>query len=332
MARTGSLARVVTSAPAMRGAAPAVVAATDSRRRRLLVMAAAGGRLGLGLGFGLGMGGLAVRALPAAAAVAERIISVGGDVTEIVFALGEGEHVVAVDTTSVWPEEATQRPKVGYLRSLAAEGLLSMRPDLLLVGSGAGPAAVLSQVRDAGVRVAQVPEGYSLDIARSKITTVIEALEVGQAAAAREVLAGFDQSRADLATAMAELKRQGEPRATLLLAGAGGSPQAAGRSTAGDAVIDLVGARNVFDHPGYKAVSIEALAAAAPDVILVLSHDTSADARAILAGNPIIQLTPAGRDGRILSVSSGGLLAFGLRTPAQALDLARRLRQPPTRG
>lgn len=265
----------------------------------------------------------------AAAGAAKRIISVGGDVTEIVFALGQGDRVIAVDDTSLWPEAVATRPKVGYLRSLAPEGLLSLRPDLLLVGSGAGPESTLRQVSSAGVAVTRVPEGYSLDIIRQKISGIIEALDIGAEPAGADLLAAFDRQCSELEQALPALRRQAEPRTTLLLvAGGTGSPQAAGRKTAGNAIIDLVGAKNVFSHPGYKAVSLEALAAAAPEVILVLDPVSTGDAVAELAGNPLVKLTPAGQAGRIFSVGSAGLLGFGPRTPQFALELARRLRQP----
>lgn len=74
----------------------------------------------------------ALPALPAHAVV-KRIVCAGGAMTEIVFALGHGDTVVAVDTTSWFPyEHVSKLPKVGYFRSLAAEGLLSMQPDLIL--------------------------------------------------------------------------------------------------------------------------------------------------------------------------------------------------------
>ena len=266
----------------------------------------------------------------APAAQAKRIISVGSDVTEIVYALGYGEHVVAVDTTSSWPEAVAALPKVGYLRSLAAEGLLSMRPDLLLVGSGAGPETALRQIESTGVPVVRVPEGYSLDVVQNKIRDVIAALGAEGRPDSLALQASFDRERAALAAELPALRQRLAPRTTLLLAmGGTAAPQAAGHHTAGEAVITLVGGHNVFDHAGYKAVSLEALAAAAPDVILVLSHGPSADPMAEISGNPLVKLTPAGREGRVFSVSSTGLLAFGPRTPAYALELARKIRQTP---
>lgn len=74
--------------------------------------------------------GILLAALPLfASAAAERVISLGGDVTEIVYALNAGQQLVAKDSTSTWPAAAQKLPDVGYLRQLNAEGILSLRPD-----------------------------------------------------------------------------------------------------------------------------------------------------------------------------------------------------------
>ena len=75
----------------------------------------------------------------ASAKDAERIVSIGGTITEIIYALGEGDRVVAVDTTSLYPQEATAKPNIGYVRQISAEGVLSQTPDLIIAESGAGP-------------------------------------------------------------------------------------------------------------------------------------------------------------------------------------------------
>lgn len=61
-----------------------------------------------------------------------RIVSVGGDLTEIVFALGHFDDVVARDSTSLYPESVQDLPDVGYVRSLGAESILSMSPSLII--------------------------------------------------------------------------------------------------------------------------------------------------------------------------------------------------------
>ncbi|VTR57591.1 Hemin-binding periplasmic protein hmuT precursor [Serratia fonticola] len=50
------------------------------------------------------------------------IVSIGGDVTEIAFALGAGDEVVARDSTSLHPAAVQKLPDVGYMRQLNAEG------------------------------------------------------------------------------------------------------------------------------------------------------------------------------------------------------------------
>ena len=74
---------------------------------------------------------------------ASRVVSIGGAVTEIVYALGEEARLVARDTTSNYPPEATALPDVGYIRRLSPEGVMSVRPDLILSEEGAGPPEAL---------------------------------------------------------------------------------------------------------------------------------------------------------------------------------------------
>jgi iron complex transport system substrate-binding protein len=101
--------------------------------------------------------GAAPRADTAGGADRARIVAVGGDVTEILYALGADALIVATDTTSLYPSAALQTPKVGYLRSLAAEGILSLEPTLVIAAGGAGPPETLAQLRDAGVGCCRSP-------------------------------------------------------------------------------------------------------------------------------------------------------------------------------
>ena len=77
---------------------------------------------------------------------ASRIVSIGGAVTEILYALGLKDRVVAVDATSLYPDEALkQKPSVGYFRALSAEGVLGLNPSLVLAIDGAGPKETVSR-------------------------------------------------------------------------------------------------------------------------------------------------------------------------------------------
>lgn len=95
-------------------------------------------------------------------AAAERIISLGGDVTEIVYALDAQQQLVAKDSTSTWPAAARSLPDVGYIRQLNAEGILSLRPTIVLASAQAQPSLVLQKVEDSRVRVVNIPGGNDL--------------------------------------------------------------------------------------------------------------------------------------------------------------------------
>src|SRR5690554_1264961 len=69
----------------------------------------------------------------------QRIVALGGPITEIVYALGAGEAVVGADITSTYPESVTALPRVGMYRSIAAEGVLSLTPTMVLGIEGVGP-------------------------------------------------------------------------------------------------------------------------------------------------------------------------------------------------
>ena len=109
---------------------------------------------------------------PTFAAGSQRIVSIGGAVTEIVYALGAGSDVVGSDTTSYFPPQAKNTPKVGYQRALSAEGILSLSPDVVLLSEESGPPKVLAQLESVGLHLVYLKAGrcatryYSFDESR----------------------------------------------------------------------------------------------------------------------------------------------------------------------
>ena len=79
-----------------------------------------------------------------------RIITVGGSISETVWALGEGNKVIATDVSTTYPPEVFRLPRVPYVRSLTPEGILSLNPTLILASDEADPQAAIDQLRDAG--------------------------------------------------------------------------------------------------------------------------------------------------------------------------------------
>jgi iron complex transport system substrate-binding protein len=259
-----------------------------------------------------------------AAETAKRIIPLGGDVTEIVYALGEDGRLVGRDTTSTFPMETTDLPSVGYFRQLGAEGVLSLQPDLILAATAAGPAEALKQISAAGVKVVTMPESFSPDGLVRKVGIIAEALgvpEKGKSLAAK-LVAELDKAKAAVAA------MPGRPKVLFIIAAGGGAPMAAGTQTAADALVGLAGAENVFSaHTGYKSISLEAAAAAAPEAIAMMTQ-TLDNLGGIdgVAQHPALRLTPAAKAHRIIARDGNYMLGFGPRLPQAMVEFAGAIR------
>lgn len=252
-----------------------------------------------------------------------KIVSVGGAITEIVYALGAQAQLVGTDTTSLFPEAALATPKVGYMRQLSAEGLLSLKPDVLIATTEAGPPAVLDQIRSAGVQIALVDADHSWAEVQRKITVVGNA--AAQPAKAKALLADLDAQWAEVQKTVAAAR--GPKRRVLFILAHGASPQVAGGKTAADAVIRFMGGINVMDSfNGYRPMTAEAMAVAAPDVILTTVQGITASGGADkFWARPELELTPAYRNRTLIQVDALELLGFGPRMPATMASLHKRL-------
>ena len=252
-----------------------------------------------------------------------RLVSIGGSLTEIIYALGEEGRLVARDQTALFPPAVAELPDVGYMRQLAPEGVLSVSPTALLVVEGSGPPEALEVLASAGVEYQTVPESFSHAGILLKVRAVGQALGVSDKAEALATSLDADLTALDQrATAISDRKR-----VLFVLSTEGGKIQASGTGTAADGIIALAGGVNAIDdYSGYKALTEEAIIEAAPDVILMMDRGGDHGATdAELLGNPAIALTPAGKAGAILRYEGSYLLGFGPRAAAAATELANAL-------
>ena len=259
----------------------------------------------------------------ALAVAAPRIVALGGPVTETVYALGAGELLVGTDSSSVYPEAATKLPQVGYQRTLAAEGILSLKPTLVLASDEAGPPAALEQLRAAGVEISLVPSEHSVAGAQAKVLAIAKVLN--RTAEGEKLAAAIDAQGREAAGIIAAAP--GKPKVLFLYARGASTLNVSGHGTAADAMISLVGARNaVTGYEGYKPLTAEAAVAAAPDYILMMSRgvDSMGGKDAVLT-QPGLALTPAGQKKQVVAIDDLLLLGFGPRTGAALTELARAL-------
>lgn len=262
---------------------------------------------------------LALWAGAAAAQAEQRLISLGGSVTEIVVALGAGHRLVARDTTSNHPDSVLALPDVGYLRALSPEGVLALDPGLILAEEGAGPPEAVAVLQAAGVPFVLIPGEPTPAGIAVKIRAVGAAL--GLQAQAGELAATVEAGLAEAATRAAAVTAP--QRVLFVLALQGGRVMAGGRGTAAEGIIALAGGTNAaggFD--GYRQMTDEAVIAAAPDVILMMDREGDLTlANAEVLAHPALSQTPAAAAGAILRMDGMLMLGFGPRTPQAARQL-----------
>jgi iron complex transport system substrate-binding protein len=254
---------------------------------------------------------------------AKRIISVGGTITEILYALGAQDRIVARDSTSLYPAEATAKPDVGYMRALSAEGILGQKPDLILMEEGSGPPPVLEILKASEVPMVVIP-------------TPPKAYKIGQKIRDVGAAVGLSEKSETLATKTEdELKKlaadvskitDAKKKVLFVLSLSNNRVMAGGADTEAGAVIELAGGINAAPTiNGYKPMSDEAVIGAQPDVILSMSRgDHSIKPEQVFA-LPSMQTTPAAANKALISMDGLLLLGFGPRTPEAARSLAAQI-------
>jgi iron complex transport system substrate-binding protein len=249
-----------------------------------------------------------------------RIVSVGGAVTEILYALGLESRVIAVDSTSLYPPHAlSEKPSVGYMRQLSPEGVLGLGPSLVLAAEGSGPKGTIAVLEAATVPFVQIPDRFTGDGIVEKIRLIAQATGSAQRG---ECLVGLVE--ADLHALAALRARIERPRKALfILSFMNGRPMVAGRGTAADGIMALAGVTNaITEYDGYKLINDEAVLAARPDAILAMERASfRLDAQTVFE-HPAFATTPAATQRALISMEGLYLLGFGPRTARAARDLA----------
>jgi heme transport system substrate-binding protein len=251
-----------------------------------------------------------------------RIVSIGGAVTEILYALGQDEKIIAVDQTSTFPDAAQKKPNVGYMRTLSPEGVLKVSPSLILAIEGSGPQEAIEILEHASVPFVLVPEAKDAEGVAKKIRFIADAIgahEKGKELA-RAVLGDFTA----LSKSLESVKQR--RKAAFILAMGGGSPIVGGVGTSADAVFKLADVDNALASvSGFKPANDESLMVAAPDAIVVMSErNHSLNAQTVFT-MPALANSPAAKTKTLIGLPGLYLLGFGPRTPQAARDLAAML-------
>lgn len=245
-----------------------------------------------------------------------KISSAGGDITEILFEFGLGDKVVAVDTTSIYPESVNTLPKIGYVRELSAEGVLGTGADLLIGSWDMGAPAAMENLKAAGMRVEYTPNGDGAQRYADKVNYIGQVLDMPERAA--QMISAYDDALAQVEVRKQKLAKK--PRVLLILSVRGGAPIAAGSGTTGNDIIEISGGENVATFEGWKGINSEAIIAAAPDIIVLSdNHVKRLGGVEVIMGRPDIAQTPAGKNQNYAMLNAQMMLQFGPRS-TQAMN------------
>ena len=252
-----------------------------------------------------------------------RIIIAGGSLTEIVFFLGLEDKLIGVDITSNFPESAKEIPSIGYVRTLSAEGILSLEPSLILGENDMGPPMVIDQIQKTSVDLRIIPEKRSVIGILEKINCIGSIINYKS-----ETTTLINDKLIAMVDELLQLQKTNSTKNTkamLILSMGGTSPVVAGRNTSGNGFINMIGAQNIFEsHGGWKPVSEESILKNNPDIIIIPQREVHKNSSiASFLDSSHLKKTKAVKNNNIISEDAMAMLGFGPRTIDIALKTSR---------
>ena len=252
-----------------------------------------------------------------------RVVIAGGSITEIFYLLDLQDHIVALDITSNFPEDAKKYPSIGYVRMLSAEGLLSMNPSIILGENDMGPPTVIGQVKQTGVDLKIIPEEKSVLGILEKIRCVAGIMDVSSYA--EELI---NEKYSEVLFQIEENKRivsEKKISAMVIYSMQGTSPIVSGSGESGDAFLKLTGAQNAFaSFQGWKPASAESIIANNPDYIIVTNRLLKRFSNLEeLRNHPPLSQTKAAKNNQIIAKDGMAMMGFGPRTISCALEVSK---------
>ena len=257
-----------------------------------------------------------------------RIVCVSKHLTEMVYALGEGKTLVAVDLSSTYPDSAKLLKTVGYHRALSPEGIIAMSPDLVIHSNDIGPETVIPQITKVGLTVKTFGSANTIDSAKLTLKELANFYGVPQKA--DSIIKQMDASINAAADSLKAMHITKKPKVMIIHFGRASNIYfvMSGRNGVGDKMIALAGGETaIYDAKGAKQLSAEAIAAANPDVIIAtdFGFDQMGGMDKFITGVPGVALTNAGKNKNIIRFEEHDLVYFGPRSGNNILSLMKQL-------
>ncbi len=197
----------------------------------------------------------------------KRIVSMAPSLTEILYYLGLGDHVVGVTQFSYYPPEAAHKPKVGSYINLNVERIISLNPDLAIGTADGNKASVVRLLEQVGIPVYIVNPRKVRDVI-STIAALGDLCGVGRKA---KELTSCLVRRVDYIS-----KKTAGLRRPLVFLQINMKPiMTVNRNTFHHDVIQLAGGENMSqDEPvTYPRISVEEVIKRNPEIIIISSME-----------------------------------------------------------
>ncbi len=254
----------------------------------------------------------------------QRIVCLSKQLTEMVFALGKGHNIVAVDLSSTYPDSAKLLKTVGYHRALSPESIIAMNPDLVIHSNDIGPENVLPQITKAGLNIKAFGGANTIDSAKLLLKNLGNFF--GEEKKADSLIKKMDKDIAAAADTLLQRNIKDTPSVMIIHFGRANNVYfvMSGRKGPGDKMIALAGGKAVkYDAKGARQISAEAVAEANPDIIIATDYgyDQMGSMDKFISGVPGIALTNAGKNKRIVRFEEHDLIYFGPRSGENILKL-----------
>lgn len=255
-----------------------------------------------------------------------KIIAIAPSAAEILFALGEGDHVIAVPDLAMDLPGAAGKARIGGF-SPDLERIVALAPDLVVASRDGTDRAVFERVRALGFRVV-VTGGSTLEGIFDDIRTVGAALRTERRA--DELVASLRERLGRARERIADSARR-RPLPSVLILIWPDPPVVAGPASFLGDLLRQAGIRNAVDDAGeWPRISFETLARWDPGLIVRPETRENADAfRQAFRTNSLWRLVPAARDGRVVSIPGNWLERPGPRLIDALEALADRIGSPP---
>ncbi|MCT7480390.1 heme/hemin ABC transporter substrate-binding protein [Aliarcobacter cryaerophilus] len=245
-------------------------------------------------------------------AYASKIVSVGGSITETIVALGHQDDLIGVDLSSAYPKEVTQLPNIGYWLDLPQEGILSLKPEVVITSEQAGPKKLIDSLPSYGIKTHIISDEATLESAKNKINQIAKILN--EEKKAQEII---ERMQNNISKMQNEIKDKTKPKVLFLFSRGEGTTMAAGTNTKAGVMIDLAGGKNVVSSKQFSQISKESVLQMNPDVVITSNHtgDIGIDKNVILATN-------AGKNGQIYDIDMILISGFTVRTDVALQQLS----------